>query len=131
MRIEGRRGSVYQRKAVFFPLLPPSNLTFVKQVRALALDTLLLTGDAFVQDVVRQAGALANNILLANIYPKKGKMLLSRYRALFGEQPIDLAITSCGYEGMRKVINAYAKDNEPSSIYENLFKLFGPTRTTE
>jgi ABC-type branched-subunit amino acid transport system substrate-binding protein len=117
--------------AFYFPMLPPPLLSFIWQVRELQVEAHLMTGDAFIQDVVRQGGRASEGIYMTNIhYPDTAQLLVS-YQRKFGAEPVDFPVVACGYDGMKRVIEAVKLVQKSMSMQRALADVLGPERTAQ
>lgn len=114
---------------VYFPLVPPTNAQFVIQAKQYGLKGPLMTGDAFIQDVVSQVGGAAEGIYYTNTYTDTKEALTALYTKKYGSAPKDVTLVSMGYDGVMHA--AQAMHNNSSSLHQALLELFGPNRALE
>ena len=116
-------------EGVYFPMLPPTSVNFLEQVKELGLDTVLMSGDAFILDVIIAAGSAAENVYYTNIFTPKEDELIVLYKDKYGKDPIDIALVSFGYDGINTILAAH--EANPTNIKEGLNTVIGPSREIE
>ncbi len=115
---------------IYFPMIPPANAIFLKQAKQLGLKSAFLTGDAFIQDSIIEAGEAANGVYFTNHYADESYNLSTRYVGKFKTQPVDISLVAFGYDGVMKIADALQTSNS-GVILDGLNQIFGPNRSAE
>jgi len=108
---------------VYMPLIHPTNVNFLKQVKELDLDTTLLEGDALFLESIEDAGESAEGIFFTNIFTDNSVELAKKYKEKFGEDPLDITIVSFGFDAFNAAVEAHEKN--PDDLNEGLFDVIG------
>lgn len=111
---------------IYFPLVPINSDLFLKQVREQNLNVQLLTGDAFIPDVVLAAGTASENVYFTNIFTEDNavaKQLLESYRQKYGKEPDALPMVAFGYDSVMAIAKAAesAGGTDSESIARGLY----------
>ena len=112
---------------IYFPMVPPQNAQFLKQLNNLKINATLLTGDALIQDSITEAGPAAEGVYFTNYYADDPANLSAKYKTNFETDPIDPALVYFGYDGMIKLAEAVKQSDD--EVITGLNKEFGPLRT--
>ena len=116
---------------IYFPLLFPASVNFLKQSYEFGTDATLLSADSLIQDAIDESGVAAEGIYYTNLYtePDKNLVLTQKYVGKYGEGPIDLTLVSFGYDGIKTVIEAYSYDSD--DMREGMVKIIGESRMAD
>ena len=115
--------------AVYFPLLPMNSVRFLTQAKQLGLETAMLTGDVFIQDVISESGDSAEGVYFTNIFSNNTDKMIAKYKNQYGKDPFDPALFSFGYDGVMNI--AEALRISPDSLKDGLFAIFGKSRSAD
>lgn len=115
-------------EGIYLPVTPQTEVSFVRQVKQMGLNTTLLAADWFFQDTIDAAGPAAEGVYLHTIYADDVENLTAAYRAKYGQDPADITVVSIGYVGMQTVHQAL---DAGQPIDEGLKDVTGDDRTLE
>ncbi len=113
---------------IYFPLIPFDSVSFIQQVNQLGLRLPMMTGDAFLQDVIDAVGGISEGIYFTNSYPEERKLLEDLYREKYKIDSPALGFVAVGFDGIMKI--GLALDSS-KIIKSTLDEVFGPTRTAD
>ncbi|AKM77989.1 MAG: Amino acid/amide ABC transporter substrate-binding protein, HAAT family [Candidatus Wolfebacteria bacterium GW2011_GWB2_46_69] len=117
---------------VYFPLMPMNNAKFLMQAKQLGLHKTLLTGDTLIQDVIIETGIAADGVYATNIYSTETTTLVEKYKAKYGQEPMDVTLVSFGYEGLMKIKDAAkAQGNTTEGMVKGLTSIFGEDKSAD
>ena len=117
---------------VYFPMMPMNNAKFLMQAKQLGLNKPLLTGDALIQDVITETGTASEGVHFTNIYSNDTDVLVKKYKAKYGQEPMDVTLVSFGYDGLIKIADAAkAKGETAQEIADGLQSIFGASRSAD
>jgi len=114
---------------IYFPLIPPGNIDFLKQVHEFNLNLPLMTGDTLLPTVISESGKNVEGVIYTNNWTDEIPELTELYQQTYGEKINDAILVSFGYDGLQKVIEAANPKN--GNIIEGLNILFGEKKRAD
>ena len=125
MRATVARVKKTHAQGIYLPMIPPGLVGFVKQLREQGVKAELMTGDAFLQGYVREAGRAAEGVYMTNgEYPGLPD-LGARYRRRFGSEPAEISYVACGYDGIMKIARAAAAAGSGGDLRGAMLRALG------
>ncbi|MEK7531302.1 MAG: penicillin-binding protein activator [Patescibacteria group bacterium] len=112
--------------SIYFPILPPSNIIFVRQLQELGIRGHLFSADTFVEDVVHELGGAGDGIYFHNYLPEDNE-LVRAYIARYGSHPANLNYAKSAYDGTKVILAAHEKNQ--NSIKDGLLSVLGDDRS--
>lgn len=116
--------------SVYLAFVPLNIDVFLKQAKELGLDTTVLGGDTFTDDILAAAGSNAEGVYFTNIYVDDNPLLTKlqgQYTQKYGQDIISslLPFASFGYDGVLVVEEAMKKAGEitPMGIKDALYTI--------
>lgn len=91
---------------VYIALLPPQYGPFLKQLRQSGYEGKIMAVDSFLQSEIESAGQSAEGVYFTNIYSERSQEISAKYKEYFGKDPIDPALVSFGYDGIKTLVEA-------------------------
>jgi len=112
-------------EGIYMPLVAPTSINFLVQIKELDLDQQLLSADALIQDVIDASEEASEGIIFTNIYSEDTESLRQKYIQKFDKEPIDIAIVSFGFNGLNTIVNAHKENAQ--DLQSGLVKVISST----
>lgn len=90
----------------YLPLFPSTNLSVFQQMEELGIEGRRMTIDGLIQDIILEAPELFEGTYYTNYYADDTDRLKERYREMYGEEPLDIALVSFGFDAINQIIAA-------------------------
>lgn len=116
---------------IYLPFAPMNTDLFLKQAKELGINIPIMTGDAFTDEVIGNAGFAAEGVYYTNIFVEDNentKHLIDLYLKKYNKEPSALVFVTFGYDSVMLLKEAMLKSNEittitPKEIQKNLYGL--------
>ena len=115
-----------QARGIFLPLLPPTLLNCIQQIRALQIDMSLYTGDALTDDIIESSNNVTAEITLVTPHSSNQTTLEKMYLKKFATPIKSAAYVEMGYDGIQLLKQLLPFKH---NLYIQLKSHFGKSRT--
>ena len=91
---------------IYVGFIPPQHGPFLKQLKQSGYKGKIMAVDTFIQSEIEAAGTTAEDIHFTYIYAEHSQEISAKYKESFGNNPIDPALVSFGYDSIKVLAEA-------------------------